>query len=156
MIRKIICLVFAVLVTLFIFNNSMQPASVSSERSSRFVEAAVEILEKLDIKADDSELNITKIVRKSAHIAEFTAQALFLGLLFLIERPEKRKNIPLVLFLGLFTACVDEALQLSSAGRSAEVTDVFVDFSGTVLATLVLAVCGYILELRRRKKKCVR
>lgn len=113
-----------ILWTGFIFSQSLMPASQSSTESGRIVDF---ILRFIDI---DKSL-LTVIVRKAAHIFEFFVQSTLLGfsLLFLQKFP---KNITLILFLGLLTACCDEFLQLFSDGRGGLVSDIFIDFSGTI------------------------
>ena len=76
----------------------------------------------------------THYVRKFAHFAEFFAQGAALsGAIFSVKY---YKNFIYVLLTGLFTACIDEHIQLFFEGRSAQISDVFVDFSGTALSVI--------------------
>ena len=130
--RKInIFRILAVLATLFIFSNSLKPASISSEDSGMLVGALVWILEQFGKAADYGVLQ--NIVRKTAHIVEFAMQG------FLLLGCFKRKisdRIIYVLFLGLFTACTDEFLQLFADGRAGQIQDIFIDFAGCVAGVL--------------------
>lgn len=113
-----------ILWTVFIFSQSLMPASQSSSQSGKIVNFILKFI------AIDKSL-LTVIVRKIAHIFEFFVQSTLFGfsLLFL---QKFSKNVILILFLGLLTACCDEFLQLFSDGRGGLVSDIFIDFSGTI------------------------
>ena len=123
--------ILAVLTTLFIFSNSLKTASISSEESGRIVMIVSWILEQFG-KIVDPEV-LQNIVRKVAHFAEFGLQGF---LLFGCFDRKAKDRIVYVLFLGLFTACTDEFLQLFSEGRGSQIQDVFIDFAGTVAGFL--------------------
>ena len=45
--------------------------------------------------------------------------------------------------MGLFVAFIDETIQLFVVGRSGEIRDMWIDFAGVALATLImLAISG--------------
>jgi len=134
----------AVLVTAFIFSNSLKDATASTVSSNRIVGFFDRILNFLDINISTGFLVL--LVRKSAHITEFFAQSVMIANSF---KSKYSKRIVYILFFGLLTACTDEFLQMFSDGRSAEVVDVFIDFSGCVVATVV---CGIVYYFRRKKK----
>ncbi len=79
------------------------------------------------------------VVRKCAHIFEFCLLAVWLMLL--------GGRIQTVLLCGVFTALIDETIQLYS-GRSSLVMDVWIDIGGFALGMLVAWLMGYI-----KKKK---
>lgn len=130
--RKIPFIIATVLATLFIFYNSLQSKEVSFETSSFFADIVSKIL-KFFGTSPDSE-TIVHFVRKSAHVAEFLLQGILLSCCFSV--PFKRRII-YILFFGLLTACADEYIQLFSEGRGSMIQDVFVDFFGTVAATVI-------------------
>ncbi len=138
-----IFLVLAIAATAFIFCNSLQNASLSSDASGGLLDAIINIFPFLT-----SVLNI-HILRKAAHITEFFTQGTFLMLWAACSKKGIRSNLPLVAFLGLFTACCDEFLQTFSEGRSPEVKDVFIDFTGTALA---MGIVILIFLIRRRRR----
>ncbi len=117
--------IFAVLTVLwiaFIFYNSAQSAAVSSSLS----EGVVSILG----------LEISQFwVRKAAHFMLF----FILGVLLSGALYEK-KELPLgwALLLVLAVACIDETIQLFPVGRSSELRDVWIDFSGGALSTIAI------------------
>ena len=46
------------------------------------------------------------------------------------------------LLIGLLTAVIDENIQLYSIGRSGQVTDVLLDFSGTIAGVVIAMLTG--------------
>lgn len=136
--KRHIYLILAVLVTVFIFSNSAQDAGESSRASG----GLLVLVQRLFPFMTDH------ILRKCAHFTEFFLQGLFLSLYI--------KNTPRGLgqgwiytaFCGLFTACCDELLQTFSPGRSPEITDVFIDFSGAAAALLLVSAAALCLKRR--------
>lgn len=135
----------ALLVTAFIFYNSSKNAVQSTISSGKVVGIISMLFSFLNIEFKDGVLVL--LVRKSAHIFEFFAQSVMISGSF---SGKFSKRIIYILFFGLLTACTDELIQLSSLGRSAEVLDVFIDFSGTVLGMAAF----WLIYSIRRKKKC--
>ena len=120
---------------------------MSTEQSSLFVNLAEAVAGLLGRKPDIDA--ITHVVRKAAHFTEFAAQAGCLGLFFILYFKKLYDKIIYILFTGLFSACIDEFIQLFPVGRSSQVSDVFVDFSGTAAAVLF---CVLIYELKRNQR----
>lgn len=133
--------VLAVLVTVFIFSNSAKPAEESAKESGVFVGTLLNMLAKFGISASYGVLEV--IIRKTAHITEFFVQAVFIANSF---SGKYKKRIVYVLFLGLLTACTDEYIQLFFDGRGGLVSDIFIDFGGTALATVI---CGIFRKFKR-------
>ena len=140
--KKLPFVVATILATLFIFNNSLQSAEVSAGESGVIVDFLARILSGLGIDAYKDALVI--FVRKSAHIAEFTLQGILLANCFEMQY---RRRIIYILFFGLLTACVDEYIQLFSPGRAGMVEDIFIDFLGTAIGTMV---AGISYKFRRK------
>lgn len=139
--KRTVFAVLALLVTVFIFWNSAKPAVESAKSSGVFVDALLNILAKLGIS---SSYDLTEtIVRKTAHITEFFVQAVFIANSF---AGKYKKRIVYILFLGLLTACTDEYIQLFFDGRGGLVSDIFIDFGGTAIAT---ALCGIFRKTKR-------
>ena len=131
--------------TLFIFLRSLKNAEDSTNESRWIVDFVMAIVEKF-IKLEPQTLNdiVTIVVRKLAHIAEYTVHALIMCGLFSTFPGHIRKNIPCIMFVGLFTACTDEAIQLASVGRAGMIEDVFVDFAGTLLGIAISLALVYL------------
>ena len=109
----------------FIFYNSSLPASVSDENSYYFVNLVAGINALLDKPVPLEEMN--HYIRKTAHFTEYFVQALLLCNVFQTDRKNSHSCI---LLLSLLTAVLDEYIQLFSPGRSGQVTDIMLDFSG--------------------------
>lgn len=84
------------------------------------------------------------ILRKAGHFTEFAILGIFWTGTF-----RNAKNFTLFKPLGmcLFTAVCDETLQLFIAGRSGNVRDIWIDFAGAFLSTLVTCL---IYQFRKR------
>lgn len=85
-----------------------------------------------------------ELLRKLGHFGEFAVLGIFMTGAF-----RNANNFTLFKPLGmcLFTALFDETLQLSVAGRSGNVRDVWIDFSGALLGTLLT---WLVFKLRKR------
>lgn len=140
--KKHMFMISALAMTAFIFWNSLKPAQESSEASGRFVTILGNLLTNFGLYADYGLME--KIVRKTAHIAEFGVQAILFAGCF---SGKYRKRVIYILFFGLLTACTDEYIQLFSAGRAGLISDIFIDFSGTSFGTVI---CG-ITKTRKRQ-----
>ncbi len=143
--KRIPYIIFTVLITMFIFHNSMQNAVDSTASSDIIIGIFGKILNLFKINTTRDQL-VTPI-RKLAHILEFLIQAVFIAKCFC---GKYRKRIVYILFFGLLTACVDEFIQSFSYGRSAEVLDVFIDFFGTNMGMII----GGAFHMFRRRKRC--
>ncbi len=144
-IRYIVTGVFlaaTLLFVLFIFGNSMQ----TGENSGALSKAVLEILHSMGIMV--SEL----FIRKSAHFLEYFA----LGLLLAIDIRRITRNwwarIFAPLFCGLLIPVFDEAIQLLTPGRSGEVRDVLIDFTGVITGLVLMTLLIYLIIDRRKKK----
>ncbi|MDE7303406.1 MAG: VanZ family protein [Oscillospiraceae bacterium] len=118
----------------FIWTNSVMPGSISSEFSSY----AGKILKMI---FGESFAVSETIIRKLAHCCEFGVFGLILSLFF-YERLAER--LPLVGFFGLGAAVLDETIQLFSDGRSSQIKDVWIDFSGFTAGTLFIFIIYFL------------
>ena len=139
--KRIPFLIAAVLTTLWIFSNSMQTAEVSTVSSGRFTAILSKLISCFGALPEHDTLET--IVRKTAHVAEFTLQGILIAACF--GMPYRRRII-YILFLGLFTACCDEYIQYFTPGRGSLLQDVFIDFAGTVIGT---AIMGFSYKFRK-------
>lgn len=136
--RSKIFLGLAVFITFFIFGNSLQSAEVSDGESSRVFALVSALLSSVPTPWLSHHL-----IRKLAHFTEFFLQSGCLSLSAVYrEGGASGRRIP-VLFIGLLTACTDELIQVFVSGRSSQVTDVWIDFSGVCLAALIIFFIDY-------------
>lgn len=133
----------------FAFIHSSMPADLSSEES----EGVMVILQNiLDFFGFSTELT-DHIVRKAAHFAEYTATGMLLvSCAYSFSRTKPYRYYSQILFAGLATAVIDETIQLNVAGRSGQITDVLLDFSG-VITGAVFMLLFYMIYRKIRKIK---
>lgn len=126
----------------FVFSQSLLPGPVSSSESG-FI---VWLLQRLP-GASGWDLELAEhLVRKTAHFTEYA----LLGVLYLLtarSRGSLRGRLTLPLFWGLLTPVADESLQLLVEGRSGQLTDVLLDFSGVLAG---MGVCLLILWIQEK------
>ncbi len=122
--RRIIFGILAALWLGFIFFNSLQDADTSNLMSGGLLEV-LHLPETLQYS-----------VRKLAHFSFFMLLGVLVSGAFCTD---KKVLIPQVLLCVLLCACMDETLQLFSAGRSSELKDVWIDFSGAAIGTILSA-----------------
>lgn len=83
------------------------------------------------------------LLRKLAHFGEF-------GILGLLLSQCLWKNCAYPLLAGLLCALSDETIQLFVQGRSGQVSDVWVDFSGVVCAVLFTFALRWLIKRKKR------
>lgn len=133
----------------FIFGNSLSDGEESGRQSGKIVQVVVKAAEFFNIRITDVVL-LSHIVRKSAHFLEF---ALLGALTFMTLRRIRICRYAQVYFsvsFCLLIAACDEYIQTFRSGRSGQVSDVFLDLSGSATA---IALCILFCFLRERKMK---
>lgn len=110
-----------VLWILLIFSQSAMPAPISQAESGGLLYFLVQIFPFLT----------EHFLRKLAHFAEFAILGVFLGKS--LHGPVTR-----MLLAGILCAVCDETIQLFVVGRSSQVSDIWVDFSGILTAAVLL------------------
>ena len=140
----------------FIFSNSMKIASVSTVSSSRVLTLLQAALRRLGHPALAQRLT-DHIVRKMAHFCEYMLEGFLLTLCLRVYTRRFVRHISWPILGGLLTALTDETIQMFSDGRSSQITDVWLDFSGVLTGILVgmfcLALCRmcYLLYKHRNE-----
>ena len=132
-----------------IFRNSMQNADLSSVESGAVLQFINTLLGKLkiDLVLDDH------IVRKTAHFVEyFILGGLLSGTAYAYALKLKGMFFA-ALPIGLIVAVCDELIQVSSPGRSCQISDIALDFSAVVTAAVILSLILMIHNRRRAKKE---
>ena len=140
----------------FIFSNSLQIADVSEGASGRVLGILQGILRHLGLPGAADRLTM-HIVRKLAHFCEYMLEGFLLTLCLRVYTRRFVRHISWPILGGLLTALTDETIQLFSDGRSGQITDVWLDFSGVLTGILVgmfcLALCRmcYLLYKHRNE-----
>lgn len=119
----------------FIFSNSMQMGTASSLQSEQVRTIVNKLAGMVGLGPFSS-----YTIRKLAHFAEFAALGFWLMLCLRVYTKRFVAHISWPLFICLFTAVMDETLQLYVQGRSASIKDVWVDFAGSCFG-LFAALC---------------
>ena len=133
----------------FAFIHSSMPADLSSEESESVMGVLQYILNFLGFSAELTD----HIVRKTAHFAEYTAIGMLLvSCAYSFSRTKPYRYYSQILFAGLATAVIDETIQLNVTGRSGQITDVLLDFSG-VITGAVFMLLVYMIYRKIRKIK---
>ncbi|MDO4748090.1 MAG: VanZ family protein [Eubacteriales bacterium] len=133
----------------FIFVNSSFDANVSSQHSLGVREWINSIFSSLNI-----DIVLTDhVVRKCAHFAEYFV----LGtLLFFTARAYLKKLLTVTLvsvLTGLLVAVIDEIIQLFSKGRSCQFSDVMLDLSAVICASIILFLIYKLVNKRSKRDK---
>lgn len=127
----------AVMVAIFLF--SSQTAENSAALSGEFKGIVDKVLNCFKwLFSDGAILWIKNHIRKIAHFALYTLLGAFLSAATLNTR---LKSLSARFFLpvgiGLFYSITDEIHQLFIEGRSGEIRDVFIDFSGVISGSII-------------------
>ena len=120
----------------FIFSNSMAVATVSTGSSGRVLAWMRIILRRLGHPGLADRLTM-HIVRKLAHFCEYALEGFLLMLCLRVYTRHFFKHVSWPMLGGLLTALTDETIQLFVPGRSGQVTDIWIDFSGVMTGLLV-------------------
>ncbi len=131
--KRIIFTTLTLFLVGFIFYNSALDADESTVYSSGVLSIIEDFFHSLRINITISE----NFVRKCAHFAEFFTLGALLS--FTVQSYINKLNYKFLSapLLGLAVACIDETIQLYSAGRSGQLSDVILDFFGVCTAVLL-------------------
>lgn len=147
--RLIMILITAGLIA-FAFIHSLMPAEESGAESG-FVRAFLQNI--ISILGINFELT-DHIVRKLAHFTEYTAIGIMLmNTAYSFNKARPYVFCPHILFAGLFTAVIDEAIQLNVPGRAGMITDALLDFSGVLAGIIVMLAILTIYKVIRKKRR---
>ena len=140
---------------MFIFYNSSRSADVSGNISGAVTSAVNQTLKSSSVDFAFSDA----VIRKFAHVVEFAALGFFFTVCLRAFTRRLMAFSAWPLLFSLFIAVCDEFLQYFVPGRSAQVSDIIIDFTGvcagTAAAMLVICIVGFIMWLvygRKHKK----
>ena len=146
---RIIVFALTALAIAFAFFQSMMSAAESSAESGGVLDFVIGAFHNIGVSPKITDHSI----RKLAHFAEyFVIGGLLMSCAYSFDRFKPYRYSFQVLFTGLFTAVCDEFIQLFSYGRSGEVRDVLIDFSGVVAGSLVMLLF-YSIYIKIKGKK---
>lgn len=138
--RKIYSIIFGGLTlffTLFIFWNSLRTGEESGAQSDAVVDIAKKFLGLFGLTVEDYSLGV--FIRKAAHFSEYFLLSICASL-FIINIISRRFTVAAPFYCGIVAVCDEFIMQMSTAGRSPQWTDVLFDFCGalTGLGVLIL------------------
>ena len=139
-----------------IFYNGTRPGE-TSQRSSKEVVKVVSMfinipppsIEKASIKLSD----VNFYVRKNAHFFQYLIFSVLLCAAVRQLKLYKSSEILLVLFILLLIPVLDEFIQKYTSGRTSNVLDIVIDFSGGVLGLLISKVIVRKASRSRKNRK---
>lgn len=91
-------------------------------------------------KRDDK---FNKILRKNAHVFEYLVLSIVVTTLLFSLNLKGKSAIIYIMFICLFYAVTDEFHQQFIPGRSALVSDVLIDFGGSIIGILIFYLFYY-------------
>ncbi len=119
---------------------SAQTGTMSGGLSRILVEKIKEILFSAnDLKSGNGRGLLVPIVRKTAHFYNFALLGFLLATISRLTRSCAKMSVGFAAF-GLFSAMLDELHQYFVPGRSAQISDVLIDFSGVLFGFCLLAI----------------
>lgn len=140
--KKILIVLCCLLWMAFIFYNSSNDGKVSSGKSY----AVVNIIKNkcsyikqsfnMNFNINDDKLNF--IIRKNGHVLEYLALGMIVSLVLNLFVPKNNFNSYItILFICLLYAVLDEFHQMFVPGRSSLVSDILIDFGGSVVGVFI-------------------
>ena len=146
----------------FIFYNSSRPATISDKQSYGIVNSIRSGKNVLEGKKNTTKVKasvlpegkrnekIDVIIRKNAHAFEYCMLAVFAtNLLFLFGMKGKNALI-YIMFICLFYAVTDEFHQKFVLGRGSLVSDVLIDFMGSLIGLGIFYLAYYKIYKKKR------
>lgn len=150
--KKYVFIAVIAVTILFIWSNSLKNSSSSMNSSNSIKSLILSIFEYFGFDIKDT--FFIHFIRKFGHFAEY----FILGFELIIFRNAYYKDNKTALlncfYIGAFSAFLDETIQLiPSLGRSAQVTDVWIDISGVLLAFLIIIFIRFLSNKIHSKRK---
>lgn len=145
----LIFIVGTVLLTAFIWLHSLMPATISAQESGNVLSIAEMLLRALNLNPQLNDF----IIRKAAHFSEFFALSIMVTSSFKLYYGSIKKYVFHILFTLLMIPVADESLQYLSPGRSAQVSDILLDFSGCITGMLLTCAATLLIHKVRKNRK---
>ncbi|MGH4140355.1 VanZ family protein [Clostridium sp.] len=155
--KTIVKVLLCVIWLSFIFYNGTRQGEVSQKSSNEVIKVAgmvMKVPEDTIAKPNIQFSNLNFYVRKNAHFFQYFIFSIFLCVAIRNFKLYKTTKIFLVLFLLLFFPVLDEFIQKYVPGRTSNVFDIIIDFSGGTLA-MILSSISYKFSCQFNKKKQV-
>ena len=156
----IIVIILAVAINGYIIMHSCLDAAESTKASQGVVEVAEDVVNTVrpETITPENHDSFASFIRKAiGHFGLFVVSGLLTPLaLYLSLSPfswaKHYINVMFSLAVGLFMGILTESIQLTVPGRSGEIKDVLIDFSGYLLGTLIIGLILFLVIRKLRKK----
>ena len=156
----IVVIILAIAINGYIIMHSCLDAAESTKASQGVVEVAEDVVNTVrpETITPENHDSFASFIRKAfGHFGLFVVSGLLTPLaLYLSLSPfswaKHYINVMFSLAVGLFMGILTESIQLSVPGRSGEIKDVLIDFSGYLLGTLVIGLILFLVIRKLRKK----
>jgi VanZ family protein len=135
-IMGILCITWLVI----IFYNGTRQGEVSQRISKEVVKVISMFMDVLPTNIESNSIKFNTVnfyVRKNAHFFQYLILSILICAVVKQLKLYKSSKIFLVLFLLLLFPVVDEFIQIYIPGRTSNVFDIIIDFSGGVLGILI-------------------
>ncbi|MBU3189427.1 VanZ family protein [Clostridium bowmanii] len=153
--KTIVKVLLCVIWLSIIFYNGTRQGEVSQKSSEEVIKVASMVMKVPKVTIDKPNIqfsNLNYYVRKNAHFFQYFIFGIFLCAAIKNFNLYKTSKIFLVLFLMLFFPVMDEFIQKFVPGRTSNIIDIIIDFSGGTLA-MILTNISYKLSSKFKKKK---
>ncbi len=159
MLKKILLWLLVIALSLQIFSFSSENAEESGGLSEKVTKVVVKVIKEVKEIPPQKQVSffeiVHKIVRKTAHFAEYTLLAIAV---FALSKSYALKNVTsffISIVYCLFFATSDEIHQLYVPGRHGAVLDVVLDGSGALFGNGIAVLFLHIKRMTRKKTKKV-
>ncbi len=156
MIKKIILWFLVIFTCCMIFTFSSDNAEISRRISHEITTRILKLINiDIDVMKDFDGENFDtmhKAIRKVAHAAEFALLALFTVMLARSYNLSLKTSVIIALSFSLCYSISDEIHQLFIDGRAGRVSDVLIDFLGSLFSVSIFCLFNWILHRKRTKK----
>ncbi|GFZ33953.1 hypothetical protein CSC2_44790 [Clostridium zeae] len=122
---------------------NVQASTGSSQKKS------AQTIKNSNIQTSSNAANLDYIVRKNAHAFEYIVLAVLVNASFFAFDKKGKQYLIYILFICLFFAVTDEFHQSFVSGRTSLVSDVLIDFGGSLIGICLFYVFYYIVFNRR-------
>jgi VanZ family protein len=95
----------------------------------------------------DKRINL--FIRKNAHAFEYLILSILIANALFVNKIKGRASLPIIMFICLLYAVLDEFHQSFIPGRSALVNDILIDFAGSLIGIGIYYVFYYKVNFRR-------
>lgn len=137
---KYILLFIYLLIVGLIFYSSLENSTQSSKTSNKVTDIVINTVETITnnsvvLDHDETSHFVRKVI---GHFGSFFLLGGIGVLMFYLFLGIKKKAFIVSIVVGLLIAITAECLQLLSEGRACQVSDVFIDYGGYILSSLII------------------